>query len=168
MPASDPGDAPTDFAGRLAQAISAEKKTQSRTEREARLPQGYIIRLLGTSEKGRARQILNPGPELIRRLAKYLRVSYEWLATGEGSMRPEGWAATAFEQAVLFGRQHGVTELEIELTLARVRTDEGLTAAEWVGLFLLIGRGAAARETARRAERAARPNLGTRRRRGAA
>lgn len=133
MVASDVGETPPDFAGRLEAAIKAEAKSPTRTGREAGLPDGYIFKLLGVS---RAKQILSPGPEVIRQLADYLGVGYEWLAIGRGPMRPEGWAPSALEEAMLFARKNNAREDAI-LAAASKHRDETvpMTAWDWIRVF---------------------------------
>lgn len=112
--------------------MDAEGKTQSRTERESGLPQGYMSRLLGTSVK--AKQIFSPGPEIIGKLADYLKVSYEWLARGRGAMRLAGWAPTPLEEATLFAQRHGTRQDAIDAAIRRFGA-EALTALEWIFAF---------------------------------
>lgn len=136
MRGPDDSETPKEFAGRLKAAMVAEGKTPTRTERESKLPQGYMTRLLGTSEKGRARQILAPGPDMIRQLADYLEVSYEWLAIGRGSMRQAGWADSPLEEAMLFARRNGAREDAMLAAAERYRDDETVvTAWDWVMVF---------------------------------
>jgi transcriptional regulator with XRE-family HTH domain len=122
---------PPDFAERLLAAMAAEGKSQSRTERESGLPQGYMTRLLGKSEK--AKQIFSPGPDVIRKLADYLQVSYEWLAIGRGEMRSASWAPSELEAATRFARDHGAREDAIQNVAARFReSEEDFSAIDWI------------------------------------
>ncbi|MDX6480336.1 MAG: hypothetical protein QOG85_846 [Gaiellaceae bacterium] len=105
-------------------------KTQTRTERESGLPQGYVVRLLGSSEK--SKQILSPGPEVIRKLADYLDVSYEWLAIGRGPMHSDGWAPSAFEQALLVCQRARTRQDAIDAAVERHRGHEEMTAIDWI------------------------------------
>lgn len=148
------------IASRLWTAMEAEKKTPTRTGREAGLQQGYIFKLMGVA---RGKPVTSPGPEVLRQLADYLRVNYEWLAIGRGPMRADGYSPTAFEEAANFARRHGISEAAILATIERVRTDASLSAADWVALFVVMSRGVAPAAKAATKTEAARP-----RRKGAA
>ncbi|EYF06039.1 helix-turn-helix domain-containing protein [Chondromyces apiculatus] len=60
-------------------ALGLRGMTRLALEEEARLARGYASRIL----KG---ERLKLSPELLRRIADALQVSYEWLATGRGSL----------------------------------------------------------------------------------
>lgn len=126
-------ETPSDFAGRLRLAIADEKRSQTRTERESGLPQGYITRLLGTSPK--AKQIFSPGPDVVTKLANYLNVSYEWLAIGRGPMRVEGYAPSALEEAVSFAMRHGARRDAIDAAAKRFRDVANMTGTDWIIAF---------------------------------
>jgi hypothetical protein len=132
MAAPDVHETPEDFAGRLALAIQVSGKSPTRTGRESGLDSGYIFKLLGVSK---AKQILSPGPEVIRQLADYLEVSYEWLAVGRGPMRAEGWAASPLEEAMLFAKKHGARADAIASAAERFRDAGDMTAIDWVMAF---------------------------------
>lgn len=119
-----------DFASRLRQAIEAEGKSQSRTEREAGLPNAYITRLLGTSTK--AKQIFAPGPDVIRKLSDYLNVSYEWLAIGRGPMRREGFSESPLESAMRFAVTHGARQDAVDEAAKRFRDAPDMTVFDWI------------------------------------
>lgn len=110
--------------------MEAEGKSQSRTEREAGLPNAYMVRLLGTSTK--AKQIFDPGPDVIRKLADYLNVSYEWLAIGRGSMRREGFGESPLEVAMRFAANHGVRQDAIDEVVTRHRDTPNMTPMDWL------------------------------------
>lgn len=64
---------------RIAYALDLRQMSQKGLEDEARLSRGYVSRIL----KG---ERLKLSPDLMRRIADTLRVSYEWLATGRGNL----------------------------------------------------------------------------------
>ncbi len=132
MAASKRGETEGDFAGRLAAAIAAEEKSPTRTGREAGLQEGYIFKLLGVAQ---AKQVLSPGPDVIRLLADYLNISYEWLAIGRGPMRYRGWAATPFEEARVFAKRHGLRDEAIRAAEERFGSAQDMTAVDWVIAF---------------------------------
>jgi transcriptional regulator with XRE-family HTH domain len=109
--------------------MAAEKKTPTRTEREAGIKRGYMTRL-------KSGGVAAPTPETIRQLADYLRVSYEWLAIGRGPMRQDGWASSPLEEAMLFARRNGAREDAMLAAAERYRDDETVvTAWDWVMVF---------------------------------
>lgn len=122
---------PQTFGARLARAIELSGKTQTRTERECELGQGRIHRLLGKGKN----PILSPGPELIRVLADYLGVTYEWLAIGRGRMRPAGWAPSPLEEAMTFAVRHGARRDAIDAAIERHRETPDMTGNDWVLAF---------------------------------
>lgn len=121
-------DTPDDFAARLVLAMDAENRSPTRTEREAGLKRGYMTQL----KSGKVRA---PGPETIRQLADYLRVSYEWLAIGRGPMRFEGWAPSALEEAKAFALRHGARDEAVAAAAERYRDAPDMTAIDWVLAF---------------------------------
>lgn len=134
MPDSKPGEPVADFAERLRVAMEHASKSPTRTGRESGLPQGYMSRLLGTSEK--AKQIFSPGPEVIRKLADYLRVSYEWLAIGRGPMRIEGSSGSPLEDATRLAQLWGTRGDAIIAVAARFRdVNASMSALEWLVAF---------------------------------
>ena len=64
---------------RVAYALEQRRMSQQALENEARLSRGYISRV----SRGERTKL---SPEMLRRIADGLRVSYEWLATGRGAM----------------------------------------------------------------------------------
>lgn len=127
-------ETPEDFAGRLRLAIAAKRVTRSRTGREAGLRAGYIFRLLG--DAGESKQILAPGPEIVRQLADYLGVGYEWLAIGRGPMHADDWAPTPLEEATTIARRLGVRQDAIDATAERFRDDDDeMTTIDWIVAF---------------------------------
>lgn len=132
MPGSKDPEPTTDFAGRLDLAIKASGKSPSRVQREAGLQSGYIFKLLG---RGEAKQISSPGPSVVRKLASYLGVSYEWLAIGRGPMRTEGWADSPLESATRFALLHGSRQDAIDAAVARYRDAADMTGNDWVLAF---------------------------------
>lgn len=121
-------DTPGDFAARLVLAMASENRSPTRTEREAGLQRGYMTQL-------KSGKIRSPGPETIRQLADYLRVSYEWLAIGRGPMRAEGWAPSPLEEARGFAGRHGVRVEAIDAAAERYRDATDMTAIDWVLAF---------------------------------
>ena len=116
------------FSERLARALAEEKKSPTRTEREAGLKRGYMSQV----KHGKIR---TPNPETIRQLSDYLRVSYEWLAIGRGPMRPTGWAPSPLEEATLFALRNGAREDAIAAAADRYRDAQDMTAVDWVMAF---------------------------------
>lgn len=110
--------------------MAEAQKTPTTTERESGLPRAYMVRLLGTSTK--AKQIFAPGPEVIKKLADYLRINYEWLAIGRGPMRAEGYSPSAFEEASFFAVRHGARRDAIEAAAARHRDVANMTGTDWI------------------------------------
>ncbi len=132
MAGQEPIVVPPDFAGRLQLAMDVAGKTQSRTERESGLQgKGRVFRLLGKGKN----PILSPGPEVIRILADYLGVAYEWLAIGRGPMHPEGWAPSTLEEAQLIARKHGGREDAIAAVADRFRDAGDMTVMDWLMEF---------------------------------
>lgn len=118
-------DAATGFYGRLKDAMEAEGKSPTRTQRECGFQSGYLTSL----KQGK---IQSPSPEAIRRLADYLHVSFEWLAIGRGTMRVAGASGSPREDALRFARavMHAREDV-IDAVLDRyVGTD--LSAFEWL------------------------------------
>lgn len=64
---------------RVAFLLEKREISQHGVEYEARLSRGYISRIV----KGERMRL---SPEVMRRIADVLEVSYEWLATGRGEM----------------------------------------------------------------------------------
>lgn len=64
---------------RVAYLIDLRNMSRQGLEEEARLSRGYVSRVI----KG---ERLKLSPELLRRMADALQVSYEWLATGRGDL----------------------------------------------------------------------------------
>jgi len=64
---------------RVAYALEQRQMPQQALENETRLSRGYISRV----SQGERTKL---SPEMLRRIADGLRVSYEWLATGRGEM----------------------------------------------------------------------------------
>lgn len=129
MTRADRVDPPRDFPGRLKLALELSGKTQTQTNRDLELPQGYMSRLVRGLRGSKALD-----PELIRRLADYLEVGFEWLAIGRGLMRP-GSSQTPLEEAMIFARRHGCREDAIEAAAERHRDDEEMTAIDWILAF---------------------------------
>lgn len=65
------------LADRVKQALDAEGMAQNALEAEAKLPKGYVSRIL----KGERKRV---GSQLTSRMAKVLKVNHDWLTTGEG------------------------------------------------------------------------------------
>lgn len=74
-----PQPAPGTLAARIALVLDKRQMSQHRLEYEANLSRGYVSRIL----KGERHKL---SPELLRRMADALEVSFEWLATGRGSI----------------------------------------------------------------------------------
>jgi transcriptional regulator with XRE-family HTH domain len=70
---------PTTFADRVRLALEASGLTQNALETDAKLPKGYVSRIL----KGERKRL---GAEMIDRMADVLGVDQSWLGTGRGSM----------------------------------------------------------------------------------
>lgn len=128
----DPSALP-EFASRLAWAIAVSGKTPTRVQREAGLQQGYIFKLLGRSK---AKQIVSPGPDVIRPLADCLQVAYEWLAIGRGPVRPTGWGTTQLDSAAALALASGCRQDAIDAAVARYRDDMAtMTGTDWILAF---------------------------------
>ncbi|WP_437935282.1 helix-turn-helix domain-containing protein [Sorangium sp. So ce341] len=74
------------LAERVALMLEKRQMSQHGLEGEAKLSRGYVSRIL----KGERMKL---SPEMMRRIADALEVSYEWLATGRGDS--EGTAGTS-------------------------------------------------------------------------
>lgn len=135
MPASEksrvatpvPEATPEDFAGRLRRALKAAGKSQSRAQREIGLSQGYMSKLLSGDRGTKAL-----APELIRRLADYLGVAYEWLAIGRGPMHREGWAPSPLEAASVVAVTWGARRDAIEAAIEKHRDTPDMTEWDWL------------------------------------
>lgn len=127
MPENEEAVVPADFPGRLALALKQSGKTQSRAGRELGLSQGYMGRLLSGERGSKALS-----PELIRQLADYLGVQYEWLAIGRGPQRATGWAPSALEEAMIFATRHGARRDAIDAAIESHREAENMTGTDWV------------------------------------
>ena len=67
------------LAGRVLHGLELRHMTRLALEEEARLARGYASRIV----KG---ERLKLSPEIMRRIADALQISYEWLATGRGDI----------------------------------------------------------------------------------
>ncbi|MCC6557272.1 MAG: helix-turn-helix transcriptional regulator [Polyangiaceae bacterium] len=90
-PPPEPSKPTATLADRITYALDQRQMSQKGLEDEARMSRGYVSRLL----KG---ERLKLSPELLRRIADTLRVSYEWLATGRGDMDAASPPAARVEQ----------------------------------------------------------------------
>lgn len=70
---------PETLSGRVLYALELRQMSRQGLEEEARLSRGYVSRIV----KG---ERLKLSPEVMRRMADALGISYEWLATGRGDM----------------------------------------------------------------------------------
>src|SRR5262245_9451958 len=73
-----PGEA-VSISERLVYALEMREMSQHGLEQAARLSRGYVSRM-------RRGERMKFSPELLRRTADALHVSYEWLATGRGAI----------------------------------------------------------------------------------
>lgn len=126
--ATDDSELPTDFARRLWEVMAEEKKSPTRTEREANLQRGYMSQI-------KSGKIRSPGPDVIRALADYLHVGYEWLAIGRGAKRAAGWAPSALERATAFALANGARRDAIDAAVLRYRDEAEMTVMDWVLAF---------------------------------
>lgn len=76
-------------------------------------------------------------PHLFLAIARVLHVNFEWLTTGEGTMRRDGRVEqTPFEQAMVFARQVGCREDAIQAAWERHKERAGeLGVHDWANLI---------------------------------
>lgn len=119
---------PTDFGKRILDACAEEGRSPTSAERDARIPKGYLSRMIYGTRGVRA---LNT--EYAQALARVLHVNFEWLVTGEGPMRRGGRGTTPAEQAIAFARAQGAREDAIRAAWTRHKDREAeMTAWDWV------------------------------------
>jgi len=118
----------TEFGKRLWLAIAEKKVTPTRTERESGLKQGYITQI----KQGK---ISNPGSQIVRALADYLDVGFEWLSTGRGPMHPVTQEESTFEIAQRFAQTQNARQDAIDAAIARHRDVVSMTVFEWITAF---------------------------------
>lgn len=108
--------------------MADEKKSPTRTERDAGLQRGYMSQV-------KSGKIRSPGPDVIRALADYLHVQFEWLAIGRGPMREEAWASSPLESAMRFALLHGARQDAIDAAVDRYRDAPDMTGNDWILAF---------------------------------
>jgi transcriptional regulator with XRE-family HTH domain len=80
------------LADRIEKALELRQMSKQGLDSEAGLSKGYTSRVC--SEKRE-----RVSPDILRRVARVLRVSYEWLATGEGAIAGDEQAAQVTDEA---------------------------------------------------------------------
>jgi len=82
--------------------------------------------------KSGARGKQTPDPVIIKMIAEFLHVNFEWLLLGSGPMRREGRGSTPAEEAMFVARDFGIRDDAMEWAWQRYKDRaEQMTAMEW-------------------------------------
>lgn len=117
---------PTEFGARVIEACRVAGYSPTRVNEILPWAGGYISRLIGKDGAGEAMSL-----EKFVQLCDLCHVSYEWLATGRGEMRPKGFKLSAIEDATNSALSFGVAPEVIEYVVMR-DADENRDVEQWL------------------------------------